>query len=418
MSASRLSGQYPSGFAARIRRWPIWAVRPAGVVFLLAVELLAPGLTLFKLATEHVTTVEWLRVAAIAATAIGYAEVCDRTERIRRYVGDGRTHSNYFSAWAVAAVLVAPAGAACAVMALVYGHFMLVGRRHQSIRPHRTLFSGGVHLLAVWCASEIGEVLFGGEVPGHRLSAAAATVTVVAVLHVVDVVLLTIGMSLATGRRAPLPGRDKVRFETATQVLGVVGAQLLVYTPWLAPAAIGCLVAMHRASLVKDLQVVATTDSKTTLLNAAAWRERAEVVLHRAVRERQRVALIVIDLDHFKRVNDTYGHLVGDDVLRAIGGLLKKEARGHDLVGRFGGEEFLVLIDGRTAAAHAVDMATRLRARIAALEFSTGLRVTASLGVAHLVPDEVNVDVLLAAADEALYAAKAAGRDRVHAVAG
>ncbi|MEO6885366.1 MAG: GGDEF domain-containing protein, partial [Jatrophihabitantaceae bacterium] len=132
----------------------------------------------------------------------------------------------------------------------------------------------------------------------------------------------------------------------------------------------------------------------------------------------RRVALIMIDLDRFKRVNDGFGHLMGDQVLQAVARLLSRHALESDLVGRFGGEEFTILIRCPGAAAHAVDLATRLRSEIAALELPLNLRVTASFGIAHLVPaPDSSLDEILASADTALYEAKARGRDCVHVLA-
>jgi diguanylate cyclase (GGDEF)-like protein len=128
---------------------------------------------------------------------------------------------------------------------------------------------------------------------------------------------------------------------------------------------------------------------------------------------RQKLALIVIDVDHFKETNDSFGHRVGDDVLRRIGQLLRDEVRAHQMAVRYGGDEFVLAMLGVGMPA-AADFAERLRRRIEEMdwsELSPGLRVTVSQGVA--VGPRRHSTALLAAADAALYAAKRGGRNTV-----
>lgn len=100
-----------------------------------------------------------------------------------------------------------------------------------------------------------------------------------------------------------------VGFELITIVLGVVTAEFMLHTVWLTPVVLTLVAALHRSSLVKELQVAATTDPKTGLLNVPAWRERAAQGLSYAAREHTPVAVILVDLDHFKQINDTHGML-------------------------------------------------------------------------------------------------------------
>jgi diguanylate cyclase (GGDEF)-like protein len=162
------------------------------------------------------------------------------------------------------------------------------------------------------------------------------------------------------------------------------------------------------------------TDSKTGLLNVSTWESEAEAELSRAVRTRNPVALALVDIDHFKRVNDTYGHLVGDRVLKTIAGALTGQSRDYDRAGRFGGEEFLILL-AQTGRDDACKIAERLRSYVAALEIPTAdrpdaptLKVTISIGVTSLARGETyQLADLLAAADSAMYAAKQSGRNQV-----
>ena len=193
-----------------------------------------------------------------------------------------------------------------------------------------------------------------------------------------------------------------------------------------AEAVIGAAVAVvQRAQVIETtradnarLEHLATTDPLTALLNRRALTERLTTEMERALRYDGTVALLLIDLDHFKRVNDTHGHLVGDAVLRGVAELLVQAVRTSDLVGRYGGEEFLVVLP-ETDDEGAASFAERVRERVAEHEFRAwddgrALRMTASIGVATFPAARIeNVVDLFARADAALYRAKADGRDRV-----
>ena len=171
--------------------------------------------------------------------------------------------------------------------------------------------------------------------------------------------------------------------------------------------------AVRHAQLVSDSR----TDSKTGLLNARTWDREAAAALARAVHAGQPLAVAVLDLDWFKLVNDTYGHLFGDEVLRQIGLCLPGALRDYDLAGRFGGEEFVLLLPF-TRAVDAFRVADRVRSRIAALPLNAPggetVQVTASVGVAALEGgSQRELTELMAAADAALYRAKQGGRNQV-----
>jgi diguanylate cyclase (GGDEF)-like protein len=165
-------------------------------------------------------------------------------------------------------------------------------------------------------------------------------------------------------------------------------------------------------------------DSKTGLLNAGTWEREAASEVARAVRTKTPLALALVDIDHFKGVNDTFGHLAGDRALKAIARTFQVFLREYDLVGRFGGEEFALLLP-HTKALDAYGIAERIREHVAATPLDVGdlpdgrhVRVTVSMGVAALgahwdTSTGSQITDLLAAADRALYQAKRAGRDQV-----
>lgn len=164
----------------------------------------------------------------------------------------------------------------------------------------------------------------------------------------------------------------------------------------------------HRS--LGEAERMALTDPGTGLAN----RRHAMLHLQRAFAAAQRgraLSVVLFDLDHFKQVNDRFGHHVGDDVLRAFGEVLGAQTRAMHLAARFGGEEFLVVLDDLETAGAAV-LAERIREGLRALELPCGV-VTASAGISQYEAGMASPDVLIAAADQALYRAKAAGRDRV-----
>jgi len=150
------------------------------------------------------------------------------------------------------------------------------------------------------------------------------------------------------------------------------------------------------------------------LLNAAAWNDHANGILSRCHRDTQPVTVLFCDLDEFKTVNDTHGHLVGDQVLVAVTDCLRRELRGHDGLGRYGGEEFVIILD-RLDMDAAQQVADRLRAAMSSLHVVDGLQVTMSIGLAHHQPEHgwSDLNQLMARTDAALYHAKSSGRDRV-----
>ncbi len=156
----------------------------------------------------------------------------------------------------------------------------------------------------------------------------------------------------------------------------------------------------------------AVLDPLTQLLNRKALEQRARELTQQSLLAEDPIGVVIGDLDHFKRINDTLGHATGDAVLRDVAYLIRKQLRAFDLVYRLGGEEFLLLLPGSNAD-DASDIAERLRVAIAA-EPRGGVPITMSFGVAATEPGEAfDLEDVAAAADRALYVAKAAGRDQV-----
>lgn len=173
-------------------------------------------------------------------------------------------------------------------------------------------------------------------------------------------------------------------------------------------------VSLSNARVVHKLETMATTDGLTGLLNKRAMLEAAAQKLAAAARFARPLSVLVVDIDFFKKVNDTYGHDVGDVVIRGLGDILRRQKRTTDVVARFGGEEFVVLCE-QTDGAGALLLAERIREELARAPFRTPngpLTVTCSVGTATFPDAGTSWDALFKSADEALYGAKRSGRNR------
>ncbi|AWM93012.1 diguanylate cyclase AdrA [Pseudomonas sp. 31-12] len=221
---------------------------------------------------------------------------------------------------------------------------------------------------------------------------------------------------------------------TAAQILGM-GVGMLVFTPAfvpqtsplqlyaclplliLYPLALGWICFRQATTLgrqKRELLALSRTDSLTGLLNHGAWKDQLEVEFQRCRRQQQGGAIALIDIDHFKTINDTYGHVAGDIVLRQLSKMLKQNLRATDVAGRYGGDEFCVLLPDLplNSAVAAMDA---LRDRFATLgyEQNPALKVSLSIGLAAFNPAYTDATLWLNDADQALYEAKSTGRNRV-----
>ncbi|HEY6108321.1 MAG TPA: diguanylate cyclase [Gemmatimonadales bacterium] len=161
----------------------------------------------------------------------------------------------------------------------------------------------------------------------------------------------------------------------------------------------------------EELEKVSVTDGLTGLFNRRRLMEVLSDETRRSQRLKHTFATLMVDVDHFKKYNDSFGHLAGDGVLTRVAGILREATREVDFVARYGGEEFLVMLP-ETAMPEAQEIAERVRSRIAEESFS-GRRITVSIGVAEFPLHGQTPEHVIAAADEALYEAKREGRDRV-----
>jgi diguanylate cyclase (GGDEF)-like protein len=362
------------------------------------------------------------RFALLLGLAMGFEEISSRMARLRTKLAV-YSHVDMTSVWTFAAAAVLPAVLIAPLCSLILLNAWLRHGRQSGVKPYRNAFAGA----AVICggfAARTAMVVFAAHVKALPHSLAAVLVVLVGLVCylVVNATVLYTAIYLAVrpaAFRSVLNSAQDMSLEVATLCLGGLTALTLMQEPLLSLLVVPPMFVLQRSVLTRQLEVAATTDAKTGLLNAATWHHVAGLELARAQREQHSAALLIIDMDNFKLINDSYGHLAGDDALRSVADCLVEELRGYDSIGRFGGEEFVAVLSDVDELA-ALTISERIRRRIFELEVprrdlsQPGMSgLSASIGVACYPEHGTEVEALLHAADSALYAAKRGGRNRV-----
>ncbi|QFZ24378.1 diguanylate cyclase [Saccharothrix syringae] len=363
----------------------------------------------------------WLGVLA-AASAL-HLEASQGIERTRVVAVEGRPYAHLQSIWFFAGVLLLPLPALALLIGSGFAHEWFRVFRGK-VPPHRKVFSAATVVLGSWTAQLAITALHPGGSGLARLDGpggAAALLTAGLLYWLVNYALVVGAIILShpeqPARKALGSPSDQLAIAAACG-MGWLMALAMHHQPWAAPIGLVTILALHLGLLYPQYRRAAQTDPLTELVNTRWWHDRARDHLRRALAEHTPLAVLLIDLDHFKEVNDTHGHLVGDTVLRAVADTLRRTVRGTDLVGRVGGEEFAVLLPDTTLTAAAAT-AERVRTAVAALavpldqgaEAVTGLTVSIGAGAA---PDNgTTLDQLRQTTDLALYEAKEAGRNAV-----
>lgn len=250
------------------------------------------------------------------------------------------------------------------------------------------------------------------------LGVVSAALVMVGVTHL----LLAVVVLLVQGQKVTLPRllwRDPnvILTDLCLSLLGYMLAILWTLNPWLTLLSLAPLYLVYRALQVPQLQQVARTDGKTGLLNAHHFMEQARLCFATQQRQQRPIALLMADLDLLREVNNRYGHLAGDVVLEGVGQVIHQTIREGDMAGRFGGEEFAILLPNTTLL-EARSIASRLcraveKSTFAVETSATPIRVTVSIGVAGTSHGLGSFAELLHDADTAVYYAKEQGRNCV-----
>ncbi|GIH78822.1 GGDEF domain-containing protein [Planobispora longispora] len=409
--SSHTSVKPREGVVTLADRWPLLGQRRPLVVYLCGVVTLGLVVLAFSAATSVVRGADVLTFTALVLCG---AVCIEATRRLGMPAGVSR---DLLSAWWLpVALLLPPVYALLAPIPLQ----ILIQKRVRETVLYRRVFSSAAIGLAGYVTSTLFHLGVGD--PSELTIGVGGPILVAIGCAVVFTVLNTGLIAVAAHTADPesswrevLWDRESLTLDVVELCLGVLVAVTCGIGLPLLLLALPPVVLLQRSLLHAQLQAAARTDAKTGLLNAAAWQREADTEIGRARRTGETLALLIIDIDHFKRVNDNHGHLIGDQVLIGVAAMLRSQLRDYDVVGRFGGEEFVVLLP-RADGVEARRVAERLRSRIARMAVPVDevmLSVTVSTGVAIMNVHGDDLIELLAAADLALYRAKELGRDRV-----
>lgn len=416
------SSTHRSGVAMVVRGWPWWRLPPLLRVYVASAPVAAVVLFGFVVGSTSWQVLDVLKYLLLLGCGLVLMAATPRTA-----YSQGPVSRDFLTIWVLpVAILLPPAFAILAPIPLLAFTQVIVMRK---TLVYRRVFTAGAMSLSYGLASLLFRVFpatFAGATIGTGIHALTWTVAVAAceILGGRGHHFLIVGaikLSDPSARLADLEwNREAIQGDLAEFDLAVMTTVVIAISPALAIFAVPMVLLVRRFMMHAQLVAQARTDAKTGLLNVSTWEREADAELSRAVRTRSPLALVLVDIDHFKVVNDTHGHLAGDKVLRAVADALTGQLRDYDRAGRFGGEEFVLLL-AQTKIDDACRIAERLRAHVAEMAVAVDdrhdaavVRLTISAGVAAIAGySSCELTDLLAAADSALYRAKQTGRNRV-----
>jgi diguanylate cyclase (GGDEF)-like protein len=409
---------------ADVREWAWWQIPIVIRCYVGVVVLAALAITAFAAARTIWTTADlWKYLLLLVCGMVSVAA----TPRIA-YIKPGLAR-DFITTWVLpVAILLPPVYAMLTPIPLQVLHQWRV---HKGVLYRRVFTAAAISLF--YGAASLMFHAFPASFAGSGVGTGTHALTWVLAVAACEFVagrghqLLIVGAIKLSDRTVPLAdlllNRETLLADFAEFDLTLLITVVVAVNPVLAVVAVPTVLLARRFIMHSQLLAASRVDTKTGLLNASTWEREAEVEIARATRTGIPLAVALVDIDHFKAVNDTYGHLVGDKTLRAVTDALQSQLRAYDLAGRFGGEEFAILLP-HAREVDALHVAERLRAHIAGMSVPVGddpesgpvVKVTISVGVASLDGTARELTDLLAAADAALYYAKETGRNRTHVV--
>lgn len=408
--------------ARSIRRWQVWTLPAPLRGYVLGVVAIAVFGLAITLARGHgYGSNLFLGVALLACGIIAI----ESSRTVKEAHGEVVRDLN--SVWLLAiAVALPPAFASLAPWPLMAYKLMRIPR----LVVYRRVFSAATLSLAYGFASWLFHTIpvsVAGSFPGageHALTWTASVALCGLLGWIINHGLLVVAIKLSdNGARVRdlIGSRESITSDLLELSLAVSLTLVVRINPILMALALPSVVLCKRSIMRAQLVSHARIDSKTGLLNAGTWQREAEAEFFRALRGRMPLALAMVNIDHFSDVDDMAGQLVRDQLIRDIAGMLKDQLPGHDLIGRFGGEEFAILLP-QTGRAEAQRISERLRDHIAgepiAIESGSQegfvFRLTVSIGVALLNESRRALAELIGAADTALGQAKKTGWSKVY----
>ncbi|WP_202819017.1 GGDEF domain-containing protein [Actinosynnema sp. ALI-1.44] len=407
------------------RKWRLWALPPASLAYVLVTNVVAVLVTV--MASLHVTVsrTEWVWFAVLAAASLLHLEAARSIERRREQTGEGVPYTNLKSLWVFTGVLLLPLPLVIALIVIAYTYCGV--RIYGPFVWHRKIFSTATFVIASACAAAVlraGGLDNAPRVPVGPWSlvivvAAATTWWLINYALVVGAILLS---SPDTTARTALGDLSEQLVVAAALGLGIAVAALEASNPWVVPVLMVTVLALHRDLLLPQYQRQARTDDKTGLAAPTFWSQVVVAELSRAKLVGGNVGVLMMDVDKFSDINNSYGHPAGDQALQSVVRVVRTEIRRGDLAARWGGDELAVVLPGTTSAELQM-VGERIRRRLANTPVSithakTGKTivlegVTVSMGAAVYPESGVDVDRLVLAADAALLAAKEAGRNQI-----
>lgn len=407
----------------RIEDWPWWRLPPLPRWFIAGVPLAAVAMAASFAAATTWYVADLLRFLLLLGCGLASVAATPRNIHLK-----GGMTRDFLTVWILpVAIVLPPVYAMLTPIPLLWLTQFWV---HRGL-VYRRVFTVGALAIAYGVVSMLFRE-FPRSVAGHGIGSGSHAMVWVLIVAVCEIcgwlthhVLLVTAIKLTdpSARVAALElNRESLQADFAQIDLGIIVAVLVGVNSLLAVFGVPTVLLIRRFMMYAPLVAQSRTDSKTGLLNSSAWESEAETEIARAIRTRSSLSVALVDIDHFKTVNDTYGHLAGDMALRAVADAIREQLRSYDVAGRFGGEEFVVLLP-HAGEADAMAIAERLRTHIAGMVIAvdpdqgTSITLTVSVGVAALDGTARELTDLLAAADSALYYAKENGRNKTHAMA-